>query len=222
VWRAICDLCFPPRCAACDALSTAPFCPTCAESLYPVASPLCPRCGLPFDGGVDHVCADCASHPPPFACARAGFRYGGEVARALVRLKFAGRPDLARRLAPLMPPLPPCDLVVPVPLHHRRIARREYNQALLLGRAAWPGARIDPFALSRARDTPPQATLHGAERRGNLRGAFSAEARRVDGRRVVLVDDVLTTGATAVECARALRRAGATRVLVVTLARTVV
>ena len=221
MWRALLDLCFPPRCAACDAFSAAPFCATCATSLYPVASPLCPRCGLPFDGGVDHVCADCRAHPPPFRRASAALRYGGELQHALLRLKFASRPDLARRLAPLMPPLPDCDRVVPVPLHRRRLARREYNQALLLARAAWPGARIDPFALERTRDTPPQATLRGALRRTNLRGAFLASARRVDGRRVVLVDDVLTTGTTAAECARALRRAGATSVDVVTLARTV-
>ena len=221
MWRALLDLCFPPRCAACDALSEAPFCATCAHSLYPVESPMCPLCGTPFDGGVDHLCAACAAHPPPFARARATLRYGGEVQRALLRLKFAGRPDLARRLAPYLPPLPACDLVVPVPLGRRRLAQREYNQALLLARAAWPRAPIDPYALSRTYDTPPQASLKGAERRRGLRGAFLAVERRVGGKRVVLVDDVLTTGTTAAECARALRRAGAVRVEVVTLARTV-
>lgn len=221
MWRELLDVCYPPRCASCDALSAAPFCATCSASLYRVGSPLCPRCGLPFEGGADHLCAECHAHPPPFLCARAALRYGGELQRAILRLKFASRPDLARRLGPSMPPLPPCDVVVPVPLHWRRLARREYNQALLLARAAWPGTRIDPFALARTRDTPPQAGLRGAQRRTNLRGAFSASPGRVTGRRVVLVDDVLTTGTTAAECTRTLLGAGATAVEVVTLARTV-
>lgn len=221
MWRALLDLCFPPRCAACDVLSDTPFCFACAASLYPVTSPLCPRCGLPFDGGVDHLCAECVAAPPPYARARAAFRYGAQVQHAILRLKYASRPDLARRLAPLLPPLPDCDLVVPVPLHRRRLASREYNQALLLARAAWPRMYIDPLALWRSRDTPPQTSLRGAARRRSLRAAFGASHRRVAGRRVVIVDDVLTTGATAAECARTLRKAGATRVEVVTLARTV-
>ncbi|MEK6608067.1 MAG: ComF family protein [Myxococcota bacterium] len=217
------DVLYPPKCAACDALVDARevFCRVCAESLVPIGAPMCPRCGLPFAGGVDHLCSACAAHSPPFDRARAAFQYGGELQRAITRMKYGGRPDLARVLGPMLGAPPECDVVVAVPLGRRRLAEREYNQALLLARAAWPRVRIDAFALRRVRDTPPQAGLSAGARRASVRGAFVALGSRVEGRRVALVDDVLTTGATVEACARALRAAGAREVLVSTLARTV-
>jgi ComF family protein len=142
----------------------------------------------------------------------------------LRRLKFAGLPELAVPLAALLPTTA-AELIVPVPLHPRRLRERQFNQAAALAYAARDAHRlsgpIELHALARIRDTPPQTSLGPAERRRNLRGAFLADARRVRGRAVLLIDDVATTGATLEACARALRAAGSPRVSALTLARAV-
>ncbi len=213
---------FEPRCTACDAPGT-PFCGRCALGLEPVGSPMCARCGLPFpDAGADRLCAVCVRRPPAFARARAAYLYGGPLEEAIQRMKYGRRPELAADLARLLRATlpPPADLVVPVPLHPRRLAERGFNPAVLLFRPWARDLRL-PFAprlLRRLRPTPAQAGLGLVERRRNVRGAFAAR-RRVDGLRLVLVDDVMTTGSTAHACAVALRRAGARSVVVLTLAR---
>lgn len=170
---------------------------------------------------MEHLCARCVTHPPPYEWARSRYRYGSELAVAIGRFKYGRSIELGRVLGPLLGELPGGDLVVPVPLHRRRLRAREFNQSLELARAAWPRVPIDPLALKRLRDTPPQTGLNLRERRENVRGAFVAERSRVSGREILLVDDVLTTGATVESCARALRRAGAGSVFVLTLARAV-
>jgi ComF family protein len=186
----------PDRCAACDArvpMLTA-FCPICALTLV----------RAPEDAGFV-----------------APYLYGGALARAIIRFKYEGRPELARPLsavllrgaAPLL--ARPPDLVVPVPLHPARLAERGYNQAALLARPVSRalGARLAPLALARTRDTPQQARLDRAERLSNLANSFVVrDPRRVAGRRVLLVDDVRTTGATLRACADVLLAAGSREV----------
>ena len=170
--------------------------------------------------------------PPPLAAVAAPWRFGGELASAIRRLKFTGATHVARAVAPLWAPLVaaalgeagPGAIVVPVPLHWRRRALRGYDHAWLLALHACAAAGLAPpvAALRRVRAAPPQSSLTAAARRGNLGGAFAvrrAAARALAGRGVVLVDDVVTTGATLAAAARPLLAAGAARVVGVALAR---
>ncbi|HET6613101.1 MAG TPA: ComF family protein [Kofleriaceae bacterium] len=221
------DLIYVPACAACDARMAGTedaFCPACAASLYPVGC-ACPGCAVPIEGPRDLLCARCRRWPPPFSSARAAFRYGGQLAFALRRLKLGDRPDLARQLAPLWRPAlitaaVAADLAVPVPQHWRRRAARGFDPvALLLSRAArTTGIRVDLTALRRVRKTHVQAGLSSRARAANLRGAIRAH-RRVTGRRVLVVDDIMTTGATFSACAQALCEAGAQEVTCLAIAR---
>jgi ComF family protein len=225
---ALSEFLFPEKCPACDAITGGRLgmCESCAASLYPLGG-ACPRCALPQEG-VGVICRRCVKLPPPFSRVIAPWRFGGEVAIALRRLKFggpagAGRLELARPLASLLRAAwpPEGDVVVPVPLHPRRLRRRGFGQAQVLAEAAralFGGPPVDATALIRVRSTDEQARLKRPARRANVAGAFVA-APRVGGRQVVLCGDMVTTGATAAACARALRAAGATDVTVVALAR---
>jgi ComF family protein len=216
---ALLDLVFPPRCAACgDGVEAEPFCPVCAGAIDPVP-PGCARCGHP---GPDALCGACLASPPEFDAVRAGGLFGGPLADAVHALKYGGRPALARPLGTWLAAralLSRGAVVVSVPLARGRRIERGYDQAALLAdavaRAA--GARRARAVLRRTRETPPQVGKTRAERARNVAGAFEA-SRPVSGD-VILVDDVVTTGATADAAAGALRRAGARSVVVVALAR---
>ncbi len=224
-------LCFPPVCPLCrQSLPTsATFCASCLDTIVPVASPCCPRCDLPFaamDGG-DHLCQSCLQDPPPFLWAKSAGLYDETLRRAVQQFKYRGGFNLDRPLAALMKealhgPLGDfCpDLLVPVPLYVTRLRQRSYNQALLLARAlgrCWQ-LPVSSRLLLRTRSTPPQIGLKAAQRRRNLRGAFALR-RPLRGERVLLIDDVMTTGATARECSRTLLDGGAGEVAVAVLAR---
>jgi len=171
-------------------------------------------------------CGACAAEPPSFEYARAAGAYAGPLREALHALKFHGRRALARPLAALVREqcaglLPPdVDALVPVPLARERERTRGFNQAGLIAEQLKGALRVPVRArwLARVRETAPQTELTGADRQRNVRGAFVASGA-VGGRHVLVVDDIFTTGATAAECARALRRAGARRVGVLTVAR---
>jgi ComF family protein len=223
---AILALLYPARCSACDAPCDegAPFCTVCWQSIEAISF-ACEACGLPLPRAQAPPlrCLGCLSRPPPFESACAPFQFGGAVARAIRRLKWARAPELAKPLAKQLVGrfAPTGDLIVPVPLHPARLREREFNQAALLALGARhsTGPPVDVHALERLRDTAPQSALGLAERRANVRGAFRARPGAVRGRIVTLVDDVLTTGATAEECARVLLDAGARAVRVLTVAR---
>ncbi len=216
---ALLDLLYPPRCAACGEAGE-PFCGTCADAIVPPAEG-CPRCGLP---GRATACGACLARPPAFDALQAAGLFGGPLADAIHALKYGDRPALARPLGRWLAAsvsLPPGALVVAVPLGRRRRLTRGYDQAGRLAEhlARAAGAALLVGALRRVRETPPQVGRTRAARAANVAGAFVAEPRRVAGRALVLVDDVVTTGATADAAARALLAAGARGVTVVALAR---
>lgn len=199
--------------------------------LHFLSDPLCARCGTPFEIAVDvaQECGACLAHPPVYERARAALVYG-DVSRDLVLgLKYQGRRDGLGVLAGWMASagkelLAEADLIVPVPLHYFRLVRRGFNQSVWLGAALSrsSGVRLSVDALKRVKSTPIQGGLSADGRRRNVQGAFKVRRSRerlVKDQKILLVDDVLTTGATAEACTRALRRAGAACVDVITLAR---
>jgi len=210
------DVVFPRPCAGCGDGSW-PFCSRCADQLVALSRPWCRRCGRPTERPVDR-CPDC----PPVAVtmARAPFLFAGPARAAVLKLKFSGWRTVADALAAAMAEteLAPVDVVTWVPLGRRREAERGYDQARALARplALRIGAPAAPL-LRRTRTTAPQARRTASERRAALQGAFRS-IREAPGR-VLLVDDVLTTGATAAACAGALRAAGAREVVVLTATR---
>jgi ComF family protein len=222
----IADIVLPPVCLVCqvrigrhDAI-----CPACWRDVQFIRAPLCDRLGLPLpiDTGVPQVSAAALAAPPIFDRARAVGHHAGPL-RALVHaLKYHDRLEPRRLLARWMVTagadlLAEADVIVPVPLQFRRLLWRRFNQAALLANAIGRQTHLPvaPSALVRIKPTQPQVGLTEAQRAANVRAAFRVPSRSrplVAGRRVLLIDDVITTGATANACARALKRAGAVRV----------
>jgi ComF family protein len=229
------DFALPPLCPACRALvgDDGGLCASCWSRLSFIARPFCERLGTPFgyDPGPGVLSTEAITDPPAFARARAAVRYD-EIASALVHaLKYGDRLDLAPTMGRWMAQAgreltDGADALVPVPLHWRRLWARRFNQAAALAAtiARATGVPVIDDALKRLRATPQQVGLNRSDRAGNVQGAFAvAEARTpaVAGKRLVLIDDVLTSGATADACTRALMRAGAAQVDVLVFARVV-
>ncbi len=239
------DLLFPPLCPLCHGRlgegRRDPLCGPCWERLPRLAPPFCACCGRPFwtfeqqsveteDPGGRHLCEPCQRARPPFTYARAAALYRDGIREALHAFKFGGKASLSRPLGDLlaeagraMLPQPSVDWLIPVPLHPAREAERGFNQSLLLARRLserW-GVPVREGALRRVRVTRPQTELSAEDRRANVRGAFGLRrARGVAGTRVLLVDDIFTTGATVAECCRVLLTEGGARsVGVLTVAR---
>ena len=233
VVKALLDLLFPPLCLGCrGAVGQAGFCAACWSALTFLDGPGCACCGLPFAVALEGetFCAGCLAKPPAFDKARAILAYDDNSRSAILALKHADRLDLVPGFSRWLSRtgrtlLDDCDLIVPVPLHRFRLWRRRYNQSAELARRLagdWKRT-YEPFALVRSRPTPSQGSMTGAKaRRRNVLGAFKVpDPGKIKGKRVLLLDDVLTTGATVEACARALKRAGAARVHVLVLARVV-
>ena len=231
--NAVLDLVLPPRCPACRVIVArdGQFCAGCWSTLRFITAPQCARCGVPFphDLGAGAQCGACLLDPPRFAAARAALVYDGAARDVLLGFKHGDRQHLARLMAPQLARagaewLGADALLVPVPLHRWRLWRRGFNQAALLAQALAKrtGSALAVDALVRVRRTRLSRGLNRRQRALNVRAAFRvARPEAVRGRRIVLIDDVLTTGATANACSRALRRAGATSVDVLTWARVV-
>ena len=234
-WGSALGLLYPPTCIACQAATGEPhaLCAACWADIRFIERPFCERLGTPFavDRGIPLLSPAAIAAPPVFQRARAVARYDG-ITRSLVhRLKYGDRLELARALGVMMVRagaelLADADVVVPVPLHRWRLWRRRFNQAMALASVISRTSRVacDPFALARVKSTQPQVGLTKSQRAENLQGAFRVptEARpRLRGKRVLVVDDVLTTGATANAAARALLRGGARAVDVLAFARVV-
>lgn len=233
---ALIDLLFPPLCMACrtQVSDSGALCPTCWQEIQFLDGPMCDCCGLPFelDPGSGSRCAACLANPPDFDKARAIMRYNEKSRGPILALKHADRLDLAPTFARWLERsgrslLAESDVILPVPLHPLRLWMRRYNQSAELARALGrlAGKPTNVTALTRHRRTPSQGVMPSASaRRRNMQGAFRVPVRHksaIAGRNTLLVDDVLTTGATVNACARVLKRAGAAKVFVLVLARVV-
>jgi len=232
-FRPILDFALPPRCAGCGAVTDAPhrFCLACWSALSFLGEPCCARCALPFafGEGAEILCGRCLAEPPAYDRLRAAVAYGDIARTVALKLKYGGRPGVAETMARFMERhLDGSDapILAPVPLHRWRIWRRGYNQAALIAgaiaRRAGLETRLD--LLERVKSTPVLRGMNPRERKQAVRGAFRINRKHkdsLDGKAVVLVDDVHTSGATANACARILKRAGAARVDVLCWARVV-
>src|ERR1700744_157139 len=228
------DIALPTLCVACrEPVSGEGVCATCWSKLSFIAPPFCPRLGIPFvyDPRPELLSMEAIANPPAYQCARAAVRYD-DVARTLVHaLKYQDRTDLAPAMGRWMARagrelLTEADALVPVPLHWRRGWSRRYNQSGALARIIerHSGIKVAAEALRRIRPTKQQIGLSRPQRASNVQGAFKVAPDRqhlISGRRVVLIDDVLTSGATVDACARALLRAKAAAVDVLVFARVV-
>jgi ComF family protein len=236
IGRSALDALYPPTCLACP-IATAQIgalCPECWRQMRFIERPFCERLGTPFeqDLGPGLLSPQAIADPPVFARARAVARFEDGPARRLVhRLKYSDRGELARPMGRWMARagadiLAGADALAPVPLHSLRLWTRRFNQAAALAQAVAQeiGGRFDPFLLARVKATHSQVGLSRAQRMENVQGAFRVPSDaqiRVKGRRIVLVDDVLTSSATANAAARALLRAGAIQVDLLVFARVV-
>jgi ComF family protein len=229
------DLALPPQCVTCDAPVDSPgmLCAACFRQTGFITEPFCQRCGVPFTaaalGGAARLCPSCREAPPLFHQARAALRYDAQARRLILPLKHADRTELAAVLAPHMARagaalLQQADWLVPVPLHRARLFRRRYNQAALLAQSVGKIAARPclPDALLRRRATETLGEKSAAERVAEVADAFAVRPSRATslvGRRIVLIDDVMTSGATANACVATLLAGGATMVDVLVAAR---
>jgi ComF family protein len=237
--RQIVDFALPARCPGCGIIvsESHSFCLNCWQSLTWLGEPCCVRCGLPFEfgsPGETAECGACLANPPRFDRLRAAVAYGEIARKVALKLKYGGRPAVAETMARFMarhqPPPSSAEslqsLLVPVPLHRWRIWKRGYNQAALiataLSRRTGVPAAVD--IIQRIRATPPLRGMNRRERALAVSGAFAIRDRDkavIAGRRIVLVDDVYTSGATGDACSRMLKRAGAAEVHMICWARVI-
>lgn len=230
---AVLDTLLPPRCLGSGKIVDAPGMLEAGfwRELAFVSAPACDCCGLPFglDVAEGSLCAACIDTPPDFDKARAAVVYNDASRQLILDFKYGDKTHAVGTFLPWMRRagaalLPETDIVLPVPLHRRRLWQRRFNQSALLARAIArdAGRPCLPDGMTRRRHTLPQKGLSRSERHENVRGAFTVHPRHataVKGKNVMIVDDVFTSGATLNECARVLKRAGAAKVFVLTLAR---
>jgi ComF family protein len=227
--RAALDFALPPRCGGCGTIvvDVHSFCPDCWKQIEFLGDGGCSCCGLPLRATEQTTCARCLAQPPRIARTRAAVAYD-DLSRGLaIRLKYGRKVAIARTMAHYMAPLVKLagdTILVPVPLHRTRLWTRGFNQSALVACELSRRLKIstEPLLLRRIRRTPPLKGMTALQRRKTVAGAFRVSDRSaIAGKTVILVDDVLTSGSTAEACARALKRAGAARVELVSWARVV-
>lgn len=230
------DIVFPPRCFSCHVLVAehGALCGDCWSSVQFINTPLCYACGFPFDYdlGEGALCASCIAKRPSYHQGRSVMYYDASSSHLITRFKYADKTHVAQSLARLMAKagqelLEKSDFILPVPMHKFRLFKRRYNQAALLANALGQLSDIKVLhhALIRYKNTPPQASLTSKQRYSNVKGAFTFDKHFrnvIEGKNLLLVDDVTTTGATLEACSNVLLQSGAEQVNVLTVAKTVI
>lgn len=233
----IIDIIFPSRCIICGVFlndsPSPPFCTTCLSGIHHISSPQCTRCGIPFPDshGENHLCGECISTEQPFSIARALGKYEGTLLTAIHRFKYGRKISAGTALGRIMAhrtcrshDFEDFSLVIPVPLHTKRLRERGFNQSVILAReiARAHNIPLNLSSLERKVDTQQQTQLKKNERGQNVRGAFAlTKPGPIEGKKILLIDDVFTTGSTVRECARVLIRNGAKEVAALTVARAI-
>jgi ComF family protein len=236
IWPAFLDIIFPECCLGCGVLLAGrqylAFCHTCVVDVQYLKPPLCLCCGKPFNkaAGENHYCGQCLARPFYFKQARAAVKYQEPIAKAVRQFKYGNKMSGVSTFANLMHKysqfyqLLQMDTIIPVPLHKKRLQQRGFNQALVLARKFFPDKRrmIEPLAIERFVPTIPQTGLSRTARQQNVKNAFQVrQPEKIADKKILLIDDVFTTGATVNECARILLGNGAREVHVLTLARAI-
>jgi ComF family protein len=230
------DLVFPPACHFCDSPdveSGFEICADCAESITRIKPPICAQCGLPLAHNITHellFCGTCLTDPPAYGTARFGVAYEGHLRQALKNFKYNSELRLSPALGQLLSEAffryydpEEFDVVVPIPIHRKKLLERGFNQAVILARklSESTGIPLHRNCFKKIRDTPAQARLSKKERQHNLKGCFQvSRLNAIKDKRILLVDDVATTGSTIREAARTLHKAEAAQVSVLVLALT--
>lgn len=230
--QAFLDILFPPFCLDCGSRLNhrrpPHFCLSCLGKIRPITKPWCSCCGLPLGSSPDHLCGECLKITFTFSRARSLLHYQEPISTAIHRFKYNGDMSPLRSFQTMagssacLEELTQPDLILPVPLHKKRLQERGFNQALIIAKHCFSDHQnqIDPFTLIRHRYTSPQTGQSGKERRVTLKNAFSLKTpEKIKGRKILLIDDVFTTGTTVNECSKTLIAAGASQVEVFTLAR---
>jgi ComF family protein len=225
----------PNRCACLNVIhvNSAFICSGCFEKVEFVSTQkICPCCGIPsqFDISEKILCSECIADTPHFDCARSVFKYNDFIGTIISGLKYSDKTPFAKNLADnlktKLSEIPDFDLICSVPIHRKKLISRKYNQSALL--ANWLGKKtskkVNNLVLIKTKHTQPQAGLHRKERIANIKNTFSVNKKylnQIKGKNILIIDDVITTGATASECTKILKKNGAEKVFVLTVARTV-
>lgn len=228
------EIIFPSHCIACDKIvsTDALFCENCWPKLQFISEPKCTICAYPFEfQGLSLICGKCLTKKPSFDKAISVFRYNHILRKIVSSLKYRDQTFIAKKFARLLfdkskNEIADCDLICAVPLHVKRLRKRKFNQAVLLAKSLWkfaPKKKFYPDFLVRTKHTKPQIELKQKDREQNLKNVFTVNEKyfeEVKGKKILLLDDVMTTGATLENCAKILKKQGARKVVVLTLART--